>query len=156
MWFQRIVEIDKSEAEVVLRPLERPSAVEGGTRTKTPSGPALTPADFQRVRLMRNLKLKEQKENEERVNATKWKIELLKQKKPEYERLREAKRRFEAEMRLLEMQLRREEQQLAQMQEDLGLINNTTSSHQSPDQLPSLSITDTDEEAERLQLFHTN
>ncbi|PMD29877.1 hypothetical protein L207DRAFT_538340 [Hyaloscypha variabilis F] len=48
---------------------------------------------------------------------------LLEKKKLEYERLREQKRRFKAEMQLLDLQQRREEQELAQMQEDLGRSN---------------------------------
>ncbi|TAQ84904.1 hypothetical protein B7494_g6776 [Chlorociboria aeruginascens] len=59
-------------------------------------------------------------------------------KKLEYERLREQKRRFEAEMQLLDLQQRREEQELAQMQEDLGRTNNnsTTGGHQSEPTTP--------------------
>lgn len=44
----------------------------------------------------------------------------LEKKRIEYERLREQKRRFEAEMQKLDQQQRREEKELAQMQEDLG------------------------------------
>jgi hypothetical protein len=136
MWFQRLVEIDESEAEVVPRPLERPSAVEGGAKTKKPSGPVLTPADFQRVRLMSNIKLKEQKEEKKRETARK--VRLLERKKLEYERLREEKRQFEAEMQLLDLQQRREEQELAQLQEDLGRANsnNVTASHRSEPTTP--------------------
>lgn len=60
----------------------------------------------------------------------------LEKKKLEYERLREQKRRFEAEMQLLDLQQRREEQELAQMQEDLGRGNNPNGGHQSEPTTP--------------------
>ncbi|KAI9742450.1 MAG: hypothetical protein M1818_003984 [Claussenomyces sp. TS43310] len=63
----------------------------------------------------------------------------LEKKKLEYERLREQKRRFEAEMQLLDLQQRREEQELAQMQEDLGRANKNNASvagHQSEPSTP--------------------
>jgi septum formation inhibitor MinC len=64
----------------------------------------------------------------------------LEKKKLEYERLREQKRRFEAEMQLLDLQQRKEEQELAQMQEDLGRNNNNnnnpTAGHQSEPTTP--------------------
>jgi hypothetical protein len=44
----------------------------------------------------------------------------LEKKKLEYERLREQKRRFEAEMQILDLQQRQEEQELQRMQEDLS------------------------------------
>ncbi|KAI1106745.1 ARM repeat-containing protein [Jackrogersella minutella] len=47
----------------------------------------------------------------------------LEKKKLEYEKLREQKRRFEAEMHKLDQQQRREEFDIAQMQEDLGRGN---------------------------------
>ncbi|KAL3417660.1 RNA-binding protein (pumilio domain-containing protein) [Phlyctema vagabunda] len=59
----------------------------------------------------------------------------LEKKKLEYERLREQKRRFEAEMQLLDLQQRREEQEIAQMQEDFGRSNNHTG-HQSEPTTP--------------------
>ncbi|PBP23942.1 RNA-binding protein [Diplocarpon rosae] len=59
----------------------------------------------------------------------------LEKKKLEYERLREQKRRFEAEMQLLDLQQRREEQELAQMQEDLGR-GGTNAGHQSEPTTP--------------------
>ncbi|KUJ08544.1 ARM repeat-containing protein [Mollisia scopiformis] len=65
-----------------------------------------------------------------------YKVQLLEKKKLEYERLREQKRRFEAEMQLLDLQQRREEQELAQMQEDLGRTNNNTAGHQSEPTTP--------------------
>lgn len=63
----------------------------------------------------------------------------LEKKKLEYERLREQKRRFEAEMQLLDLQQRREEQELAQMQEDLGRGSSNQSNgagHQSEPSTP--------------------
>ncbi|SZF03304.1 unnamed protein product [Blumeria hordei] len=65
------------------------------------------------------------------------KVQLLEKKKLVYERLREQKRRFEAEMQLLDIQQRREEQELAQMQEDLGRSSGTSrQSHQSEPTTP--------------------
>ncbi|KAK0127549.1 hypothetical protein ONS96_007084 [Cadophora gregata f. sp. sojae] len=68
--------------------------------------------------------------------STYHKVQLLEKKKLEYERLREQKRRFEAEMQLLDLQQRREEQELAQMQEDLGRGNNPNAGHQSEPTTP--------------------
>lgn len=70
--------------------------------------------------------------------STYHKVQLLEKKKLEYERLREQKRRFEAEMQLLDQQQRKEEQELAQMQEDLGRNNNGNSiaGHQSEPTTP--------------------
>ncbi|KAK4186072.1 armadillo-type protein [Podospora australis] len=48
------------------------------------------------------------------------KVQLLEKKRQDYERLREHRRRFEAEMQKLEAQQRQEEQELQQMQEDLN------------------------------------
>ncbi|KAI1095431.1 ARM repeat-containing protein [Rostrohypoxylon terebratum] len=55
--------------------------------------------------------------------ATQYKVQLLEKKKVEYEKLREQKRRFEAEMHKLDQQQRRDEFDIAQMQEDLGRGN---------------------------------
>lgn len=46
----------------------------------------------------------------------------IEKKRMEYEKIREQRRRFEAEMQKLDLQQRREEQELAAMQEDLGRI----------------------------------
>ncbi|KAI0479285.1 ARM repeat-containing protein [Xylariaceae sp. FL0804] len=59
-------------------------------------------------------------EPQEYPTATQYKVQLLEKKKIEYEKLREQKRRFEAEMQKLDQQARRDEFELAQMQEDLG------------------------------------
>ncbi|KAI1807701.1 ARM repeat-containing protein [Daldinia bambusicola] len=56
-------------------------------------------------------------------STTQYKVQLLEKKKLEYEKLREQKRRFEAEMHKLDQQQRREEFDIAQMQEDLGRGN---------------------------------
>lgn len=70
MWFQRLVEIDDdSEPEPILRSTERPGAARSGERTKKRKVPVSTPADFQRVRLMTILRLKEQKANDARDKA---------------------------------------------------------------------------------------
>ncbi|KAI1765847.1 ARM repeat-containing protein [Hypoxylon sp. FL1150] len=55
--------------------------------------------------------------------ATQYKVQLLEKKKIEYEKLREQKRRFEAEMHKLDQQQMRDEFDIAQMQEDLGRRN---------------------------------
>ncbi|KAI9647455.1 hypothetical protein NHQ30_003840 [Ciborinia camelliae] len=70
--------------------------------------------------------------------STYHKVQLLEKKKLEYERLREQKRRFEAEMQLLDLQQLREEQELQQMQEDLGRSNNNNNNagHQSEPTTP--------------------
>ncbi|POS82624.1 hypothetical protein EPUL_005148 [Erysiphe pulchra] len=60
----------------------------------------------------------------------------LEKKKLEYERLREQKRLYEAEMQLLDLKQRRDEQELAQMQEDLGRCANTDQGHQSQPTTP--------------------
>jgi len=63
-------------------------------------------------------------------------IYQLEKKKLEYERIREQKRRFEAEMQLLDLQERKGEQELAQMQEDLGRNINSSGGHQSEPTTP--------------------
>ncbi|ESZ95034.1 hypothetical protein SBOR_4567 [Sclerotinia borealis F-4128] len=77
-------------------------------------------------------------ETQEYGPSTYHKVQLLEKKKLEYERLREQKRRFEAEMQLLDLQQRREEQELQQMQEDLGRSNNNNNNagHQSEPTTP--------------------
>ncbi|CAD6449773.1 79d3e87a-06a9-425a-8ebf-7e366b9582fa [Sclerotinia trifoliorum] len=77
-------------------------------------------------------------ETQEYGPSTYHKVQLLEKKKLEYERLREQKRRFEAEMQLLDLQQRREEQELQQMQEDLGRSsnNNNNAGHQSEPTTP--------------------
>ncbi|KAI0843347.1 ARM repeat-containing protein [Hypoxylon sp. FL0890] len=69
--------------------------------------------------------------------ATQYKVQLLEKKKIEYEKLREQKRRFEAEMHKLDQQQRRDEFDIAQMQEDLGRGNNIgMTGHQSEPTTP--------------------
>ncbi|RKF62256.1 putative rna-binding protein [Erysiphe neolycopersici] len=68
--------------------------------------------------------------------STYHKVQLLEKKKLEYERLREQKRLYEAEMKLLDLKQRRDEQELAQMQEDLGRCANTDQGHQSQPTTP--------------------
>ncbi|EGO56563.1 hypothetical protein NEUTE1DRAFT_44724 [Neurospora tetrasperma FGSC 2508] len=53
--------------------------------------------------------------------ATLHKVQLLEKKRQEYERIRESKRRFEAELSKLDAQQRQEERELAQMAEDLQI-----------------------------------
>jgi hypothetical protein len=61
MWFQRLVEIDnESDPEPILKRAKRPIAVRNSVRTKKTQIVVPTPADFQRVRLMSILRLKEQ------------------------------------------------------------------------------------------------
>ncbi|KAJ9132281.1 ARM repeat-containing protein [Pleurostoma richardsiae] len=66
------------------------------------------------------------------ANQAYQRVQLLEKKRMEYEKLREQKRRFEAEMAKLDLQQRREEFELAQMQEDLGRL----SGHQSEPTTP--------------------
>ncbi|OBT71730.1 hypothetical protein VF21_09366 [Pseudogymnoascus sp. 05NY08] len=78
-------------------------------------------------------------DGQEYVPSNYHKVQLLEKKKLEYERLREQKRRFEAEMQILDLQQRQEEQELRQMQEDLGRhhnSNNTNGGHQSEPTTP--------------------
>ncbi|KID67255.1 Armadillo-like helical, partial [Metarhizium hybridum] len=49
------------------------------------------------------------------------KVQLIEQKKLEYERIREQRRRFELEMQRLDQQQRREAQELAQMEEEIRI-----------------------------------
>ncbi|KAL2130756.1 hypothetical protein VTI74DRAFT_5974 [Chaetomium olivicolor] len=53
------------------------------------------------------------------ATATLHKVQLLEKKRMDYERLREHRRRFEAEIHKLDAQQRQEERELQQMQEDL-------------------------------------
>ncbi|OBT40346.1 hypothetical protein VE00_08460 [Pseudogymnoascus sp. WSF 3629] len=78
-------------------------------------------------------------DGQEYVPSNYHKVQLLEKKKLEYERLREQKRRFEAEMQILDLQQRQEEQELRQMQEDLGRhhnSHNTNGGHQSEPTTP--------------------
>lgn len=77
-------------------------------------------------------------EGQEYAPSTFHKVQLLEKKKLEYERLREQKRRFEAEMQILDLQQRQEEQELRQMQADLGRHSNghTNGGHQSEPTTP--------------------
>ena len=64
MWFQRLVEIDnESDPEPIPERAKRPVAVRNSV-TKNTEVVVPTPADFQRVRLMSILRLKEQKAKE--------------------------------------------------------------------------------------------
>ena len=70
MWFQRLVEIDdESEHESIPEPTQRHTAVHSTVRAKKPKVPVSTPADFQRVRLMSTLRLREQRAKDERDKA---------------------------------------------------------------------------------------
>ncbi|KAI5926098.1 armadillo-type protein [Camillea tinctor] len=76
-------------------------------------------------------------EPQEYPTATQYKVQLLEKKKIEYEKLREQKRRFEAEMHKLDQQQRRDEFDIAQMQEDLGRGNSMSmTGHQSEPTTP--------------------
>jgi hypothetical protein len=68
MWFQRLVEINeesKPEPEPIPERTERPASVKSSTPTKKSRVSVSKPADFQRVRLMRTLRLSKQREKEE-------------------------------------------------------------------------------------------
>ncbi|PQE11804.1 conserved glutamic acid rich protein [Rutstroemia sp. NJR-2017a WRK4] len=60
MWFQRLVVIDEFRPEPIPSPMvmvsEEPVATSSSSRTKGPQVPVVTPADFQRVRLMSTLR----------------------------------------------------------------------------------------------------
>ncbi|PHH66643.1 hypothetical protein CDD81_6480 [Ophiocordyceps australis] len=60
------------------------------------------------------------------------KVQLIEQKKMEYERIREQRRRFELEMQRLDQQQRREAQELAQMEEEIGQIGGHQSEPTTP------------------------
>ncbi|CAJ2511087.1 Uu.00g067120.m01.CDS01 [Anthostomella pinea] len=62
-------------------------------------------------------------ESQEYPTATQYKLQVLEKKKLDYERLREQKRRFEAEMQRLEQQQRQSELELGQMEGELGRGN---------------------------------
>ncbi|KAK0747652.1 hypothetical protein B0T21DRAFT_8267 [Apiosordaria backusii] len=62
------------------------------------------------------------------------KVQLLEKKRQDYERLREQRRRFEAEMHKLDAQTRQEAQELQQMQEDIN--NRLGGGHQSEPTTP--------------------
>lgn len=56
----------------------------------------------------------------------------IEQKKVEYERIRERRRRFEIEMQRLDQQQRREAQELAQMEEEIGRLGGHQSEPTTP------------------------
>ncbi|KAF4581968.1 Armadillo-like helical [Ophiocordyceps camponoti-floridani] len=60
------------------------------------------------------------------------KVQLIEQKKMEYERIREQRRRFELEMQRLDQQQMREAQELAQMEEEMGRIGGHQSEPTTP------------------------
>lgn len=66
-----------------------------------------------------------------------YKVQLLEKKKLEYEKIREQRRRFEAEMQKLDQQQLRDEFDIAQMQEELGHRNSLNlTGHQSEPTTP--------------------
>jgi hypothetical protein len=86
MWFQRLVEIGDSELEAIVERTERSAAIQSDARIKMPKIPVSTPADFQRVRLMSTLRIREQKKKEERdrmfedfakMDALEWYVLLI-------------------------------------------------------------------------------
>ncbi|CAK7217417.1 hypothetical protein SBRCBS47491_003159 [Sporothrix bragantina] len=96
----------------------------GGSRLPQPTAshdprsvlPRRFTADSGRLPTLGNLPAQRAPEPQDLAAST------LEKKRLEYEKLREQKRRFEAEMQLLDQQQRRDEQELAAMQEDLGRI----------------------------------
>ncbi|KAL1901392.1 hypothetical protein Sste5346_001797 [Sporothrix stenoceras] len=104
----------------------------GGSRLPQPTGPhdprSSLPrrftADSGRVPTLGNLGAPQRAPEPQDVAASTalHKVQLLEKKRLEYEKLREQKRRFEAEMQKLDQQQLRDEQELAAMQEDLGRI----------------------------------
>ncbi|CAK7239606.1 MAG: hypothetical protein STHCBS139747_001037 [Sporothrix thermara] len=91
-------------------------------------------ADSGRVPTLTNLPAQRAPEPQDIAAST------LEKKRLEYEKLREQKRRFEAEMQKLDQQQLRDEQELAAMQEDLGRIGAAaalaSSGHQSEPTTP--------------------
>ncbi|CAK7198909.1 hypothetical protein SEUCBS139899_001577 [Sporothrix eucalyptigena] len=103
----------------------------GGSRLPQPTAshdprsvlPRRFTADSGRVPTLANLTAQRGPESQDLATSTALhKVQLLEKKRLEYEKLREQKRRFEAEMQKLDQQQLRDEQELAAMQEDLGRI----------------------------------
>lgn len=67
MWFQRLVEIDDEPEPEILEPTEEPATMQA-SRTKKPKV-LVSPADFQRVRLMSIVRLGELKAKDESDKA---------------------------------------------------------------------------------------
>ncbi|KAI9815703.1 MAG: hypothetical protein M1827_002099 [Pycnora praestabilis] len=88
--------------------------------------PTMTPIGQQRGQVAESLDLS---------SSTFHKVQLLEKKRLEHEMLKEQRRRFEAEMQLIDLQQRREEQEILQMAEDLGRVN-TSGGHQSEPTTP--------------------
>ncbi|KAI9671133.1 MAG: hypothetical protein M1817_003640 [Caeruleum heppii] len=68
-------------------------------------------------------------------STTLHKVQMLEKKRLEYEMLKEQRRRFEAEMQLIDLHQRREEQEILQMAEALGHVN-MAAGHQSEPTTP--------------------
>ncbi|PHH87266.1 hypothetical protein CDD83_9109 [Cordyceps sp. RAO-2017] len=64
-------------------------------------------------------------------NAT-YKVQLIERKKREYERIQEQRRQFEREMQKLEQRQKREAQELAQMEEEMGRLGGHQSEPTTP------------------------
>ncbi|KAI9673311.1 MAG: hypothetical protein M1829_004077 [Trizodia sp. TS-e1964] len=67
-------------------------------------------------------------------SSTLHKVQLLEKKRQEYEMLKEQRRRFAAEMKLIDLQQRRGEQEILEMAESLGRVN--SAGHQSEPTTP--------------------
>jgi len=122
----------------VPRPLQASSQEIRTTLPATlPNFPRRFTADSGRVPTMSTIGSQRLPDTQEYPTASQYKMQLLEKKKLEYERLREQKRRFEAEMQKLDQQQLREEYDIAQMQEDLGRGNTLTiTGHQSEPTTP--------------------
>lgn len=118
-----------------------------GPRLPQPSDPRSSlprrfTTDSGRVPTLSNITTQQRGPEPQELSATTalHKVQLLEKMRLEYENLREKKRRFEAEMQKLDQQQRREEQELAAMQEDLGRIGaaaaNMAPGHQSEPTTP--------------------
>ncbi|KAI1340132.1 ARM repeat-containing protein [Xylariaceae sp. FL0016] len=115
------------------RPIPQPVSQDPRT-----SLPRRFTTDSGRVPTLSSISTQRIPEPQEYPTATQYKVQLLEKKKLEYEKLREQKRRFEAEMQKLDQQQRMDEFELAQMQEDLGRGGNgiNLTGHQSEPTTP--------------------
>ncbi|KAI9823340.1 MAG: hypothetical protein M1832_002564 [Thelocarpon impressellum] len=99
--------------------------------TESAQGPTMTPiGQPQRGQVAEPLDLSSSVRG-----STLHKVQLLEKKRHEYEILREQRRRFEAEMQLIDLQQQKEEQEIMQMTEALGQVT-TSAGYQSEPTTP--------------------
>ncbi|KZF20668.1 ARM repeat-containing protein [Xylona heveae TC161] len=115
-------------------PLQRPSRASADARsslqrrftTDSAKMPSTSPFSHQRVQTAESLDL---------TSATFHKVQLLEKKRMEYELLKEQRRRFEAEMHLIDLQQKREEEDIRKMAKDLERVH-PSAGHQSEPTTP--------------------